>query len=127
MGTLDMPELVWKRYIDLEVGLEEMGNARQVWLQLLEKSNHARVYVAYSEFEANTAKNMPALRDALERGIKHFKSEHRGEERAMILEHWLRLEQDHGDTGEPEALEKRQPKRVKKRRAVPTEDGQQEA
>jgi len=125
--TLDMPELVWKRFIDLEVGLEEMDNARQIWLRLLEKSNHARVYVAYSEFEANTAKNFPALREALEKGIKHFKSEHRAEERAMLLEHWLKIEKENGEESEVASLEKRQPKRVKKKRAVPTEDGSQEA
>merc|ERR1712056_5164 len=49
---LDMPELVWKRYIDLEVSHDELEEARKVWLRLLTKSSHVRVYIAYSEFEA---------------------------------------------------------------------------
>jgi len=124
---LDMPELVWKRYIDLEVSNDEIDNARKVWLRLLEKSNHVRVHVAYSDFEASTGGSMPKCREALDRGVKHFKAEQRSDERAMLLEHWLKLEREHGDEANVEELEKRQPKRVKRRRAVPTEEGQEEA
>lgn len=42
----------------------------------------------------------------------------------MLLEHWLKLEREHGDPKSAEDLERRQPKRVKKRRRVPGEDGQ---
>lgn len=122
---LDMPELVWKRYIDLEVTHDEFDKARKVWLRLLAKSNHVRVYIAYSDFEANTCQSMPQCREALESGVKHFKAEHRPEERAMLLEHWLKLERELNDGKAIEAIEKRQPKRVKKRRSVPGEDGQE--
>merc|ERR1719382_1296059 len=71
-----------------------------------------------------TCNSMPRCREALEKGVAHFKTEERGDERAMLLEHWLKLEQEHGDEASVEAIEKRQPKRVKKRRAVPTEDAQ---
>mmetsp|Transcript_31945 Transcript_31945/g.67984 ORF Transcript_31945/g.67984 Transcript_31945/m.67984 type:complete len:673 (-) Transcript_31945:69-2087(-) len=121
---VDMPELVWKRYIDLEVSHDEFEHARRVWHRLLDKSSHVRVFIAYSEFEANTCSSMPHCREALERGVRHFKAENRGDERAMLLEHWLKLEQDAGDAAATEAIEKRQPKRVKKRRAMPGEDGQ---
>merc|ERR1719401_3320398 len=113
-----MPELVWKRFIDLEVSCEELERARAVWLRLLEKSSHVRVHIAYSEFEASTASSMPNAREALEKGVKHFKAEQRSDERAMLLEHWLKLERDNGDDASAEAIEKRQPKRVKKRRAL---------
>merc|ERR1719188_749641 len=68
---------------------------------------------------------MPHSREALERGVRHFKAENRGDERAMLLEHWLKLEREHGDAAATEAIDKRQPKRVKKRRQVPGEDGQE--
>merc|ERR1719401_93561 len=122
-----MPELVWKRFIDLEVSYEELENARRVWLRLLEKSSHVRVHVAYAEFEAATASSMPNAREAMERGVKHFKAEQRSDERAMLLEQWLKLEREHGDEASVEVVEKRQPKRVKKRRKLPTEEGQPEA
>lgn len=120
---LDMPELVWKRFIDLEVSHDEFEKAREVWLRLVSKSNHVRVYIAYSEFEAVTCQAMPSCREGLAKGIKNFKSENRSDERAMLLEQWLKLEKEHGDEKSTEDLEKRQPKRVKKRRAVPTEEG----
>mmetsp|Transcript_50610 Transcript_50610/g.94826 ORF Transcript_50610/g.94826 Transcript_50610/m.94826 type:complete len:674 (-) Transcript_50610:3-2024(-) len=122
---LDMPELVWKRYIDLEVTHDELDRARKVWLRLLGKSHHVRVYIAYSEFEANTVNSMVHFREALETGVKHFKAENRQEERAMLFEHWLRIERENGDEKAIEGVEKRQPKRVKKRRRVPGEDGQE--
>ena len=121
---IDMPELVWKRYIDLEVNNDDTEEARKVWLQLLEKSSHVRVYIAYTDFEASTCKSMPHARTSLEKGVNHFKAENRGDERAMLLEHWLKLERDNGEAKDIESIEKRQPKRVKKRRAVPGEDGQ---
>jgi len=120
---LDMPELVWKRYIDLEVSHDEFDRARNVWLRLLSKSHHVRVYIAYSEFESNTVESMPRFREALEQGVRHFKAENRPEERAMLLEHWNKVEVEKGDEKSIEAIAKRQPKRVKKRRTIPGEDG----
>merc|ERR1712048_58250 len=64
------------------------------------------------------------FREALEKGSRHFKAENRPEERAMLLEHWLKVEQELGDDRTVEAIQKRQPKRVKKRRTIPGEDGQ---
>jgi len=122
---LDMPELVWKRFIDLEVSHDEFDRARQVWLRLLEKSHHVRVYIAYSEFEASTVSSMPKCREALESGVRYFRAENRPEERAMLLEHWLKLEEEYGDEKSMDAITKRQAKRVKKRRTIPGEDGQE--
>jgi len=121
---LDMPELVWKRYIDLEVTHEEFDRARKVWQRLLSKSHHVRVYIAYSEFESDTVGSVERCREALETGITHFKSENRPEERAMLLEHFLKVEEEKGDQASQEAIQKRQPKRVKKRRTISGEDGQ---
>lgn len=123
---LDMPELVWKRYIDLEVSHEEHENARKVWQRLLGKAQHVRVYVAYSEFEAKTMQSMDQCRRVLEQGQSNMRAETRSEERAMLLEHWLRLEQECGDDESIAALEKRQPKKVKKRRPTATDDMGQE-
>mmetsp|Transcript_55983 Transcript_55983/g.133393 ORF Transcript_55983/g.133393 Transcript_55983/m.133393 type:complete len:671 (-) Transcript_55983:41-2053(-) len=121
---MDMPELVWKRYIDLEVAQEEMDSARSVWQKLVEKSMHVRVFIAYSDFEADTCKSMEHCRNWLEKGVRHFQAENKSEERAMLLEHWLKLEKDHGDQDTATKVEQRQPKRVKKRRAAAGEEGQ---
>merc|ERR1719379_776445 len=52
LEELEMPELVWKRYIDLEIEEENWDEARALFERLLEKTNHARVYIAYAQFEA---------------------------------------------------------------------------
>merc|ERR1712039_175272 len=101
-----------------------MGDrGRSVWLRLLEKSHHVRVYIAYSEFEAGIS--MPNCREALESGVRYFRAENRPEERAMLLEHWMKVDEENGDEKSIDAMAKRQAKRVKKRRTIPGEDGQE--
>jgi crooked neck len=41
--VLDMPEVVWKGYIDFETGEEEWGLARGLYERLLEKTDHVKV------------------------------------------------------------------------------------
>ncbi|CAE7882515.1 CLF1, partial [Symbiodinium necroappetens] len=79
------------------VSQSETDNARKVWQMLLSKSHHVRVYIAYSDFEAVTCQSMAKAREALDAGSRHFKVESRSEERAMLLEHLLKLEKEHGD------------------------------
>lgn len=40
---LDMPELLWKSYIDFEVAQDETENARQLFERLLERTLHVKV------------------------------------------------------------------------------------
>jgi crooked neck len=38
-----MPELLWKTYIDFEVGQNETGKARELHERLLERTLHVKV------------------------------------------------------------------------------------
>lgn len=38
-----MPEILWKAYIDFEVGQEEMDRARELYERLLERTLHVKV------------------------------------------------------------------------------------
>lgn len=40
---LDMPELLWKAYIDFESGQGEVDRARQLYERLLERTHHVKV------------------------------------------------------------------------------------
>lgn len=40
---LDMPELLWKAYIDFEVSQGEVAHARQLYERLLERTHHVKV------------------------------------------------------------------------------------
>jgi len=48
---LDMPEVLWKNYIDFEVQNEEWNNARKLYQRLLKKTNHIKVWTAMCQFE----------------------------------------------------------------------------
>ncbi|CAH2011742.1 unnamed protein product [Acanthoscelides obtectus] len=50
---LDMPELLWKAYIDFEISQDEPENARQLYERLLERTSHVKVWLSYAKFELN--------------------------------------------------------------------------
>jgi len=41
--TLDMPEVLWKAYIDFEIQQEEYENARRLYHRLLQRTHHVKV------------------------------------------------------------------------------------
>jgi len=50
---MNMPELVWKAYIDNEIDLQEYDNVRDLYQRLLEKAKHVKVYISFALFEAS--------------------------------------------------------------------------
>ena len=50
---IDMPELVWKAYIDFEEYEEEYDRTRALYERLLEKTDHVKVWINYARFEIN--------------------------------------------------------------------------
>lgn len=49
--ALDMPELLWKAYIDFEFEEGERERTRTLYERLLEKSKHMKIWLAYAKFE----------------------------------------------------------------------------
>lgn len=45
---LDMPELLWKAYIDFESGLGEFERARLLYERLLERTLHVKVLLIHT-------------------------------------------------------------------------------
>jgi crooked neck len=52
---LDMPELLWKAYIDFEVSQEDASRVRDLYERLLDKTNHVKVWISYGKFNCNCA------------------------------------------------------------------------
>ena len=50
---LDIPEAVWKAYIDFEVEEGEYDRARALYEKLLDKTDHVKVWISFAEFEVN--------------------------------------------------------------------------
>lgn len=51
--VLDMPEIVWKSYIDFEEEEGEYDKTRSLYERLLEKTDHPKVWISYAQFEIN--------------------------------------------------------------------------
>lgn len=51
--ALDMPELVWKSFIDFEEYEGEYDRVRSLYERLLEKTDHVKVWINYARFEIN--------------------------------------------------------------------------
>uniref|UniRef100_A0A1I7YZQ0 Suf domain-containing protein n=1 Tax=Steinernema glaseri TaxID=37863 RepID=A0A1I7YZQ0_9BILA len=119
--ALDMPEVLWKAYIDFEIGQEEFDHVRSLYERLLERTNHIKVWISLADFEASIEEIEKARKvysranDALEKEDKT--------KRVMLLEAWKEFEQKHGDDASREAVAKQMPKKVKKRRPIQNEDG----
>jgi crooked neck len=50
---LDMPELLWKAYIDFEEEEGEYERTRMLYERLLERTDHVKVWISYAHFEIN--------------------------------------------------------------------------
>ena len=51
---LDMPEAVWKAYIDFEISEGERKRARDLYERLLTRTQHVKVWMSFAQFEAAT-------------------------------------------------------------------------
>lgn len=132
--VLDMPELLWKAYIDFEEEEGEYDRTRRLYERLLEKTGHVKVWISYAHFEINipeddaddTEEDTPISEEAKTRArgifIRANKTLHSAPpERVTLLNAWLSFERTHGSEEDAEAVTKQMPRRVKRRRL--TEDG----
>ena len=114
--ALDMPEKVWKAYIDFEVENGQIGQARTLYRALLQRTKHVKVWASFAKFEAELARNMGQVRELMEQAQDHFRDVQPDlkEERKMLLETWLDIELNQGDTKHIDAVKSKLPIKVKK-------------
>ncbi|PTB64126.1 TPR-like protein [Trichoderma citrinoviride] len=138
---LDMPELLWKAYIDFEEEEGEYERTRELYERLLEKTDHVKVWISYAHFEINIPEEgdddaaaaaddeeQPVSDEAKARARRVFERAHKSmrdkdlkEERVSLLNAWLSFERTHGSEADVEAVQKQMPRRVKRRRKVQDE------
>jgi crooked neck len=137
--TLDMPELLWKAYIDFEEEEGAYENTRDLYERLLEKTDHVKVWISYAHFEINIPEGDEAedgtddggadeqavseeakarARKVFERAHSVMKDKELKEERVALLNAWLSFEKTHGSETEVEAVQKQMPRRTKRRRKL---------
>ncbi|CCU74589.1 unnamed protein product [Blumeria hordei] len=132
---LDMPELLWKAYIDFEEEEAEYDRARKLYERLLEKTDHIKVWISYAHFEINIPdeddggteelEESPVseaakarARTVFERALKNMKDKDLKEERVTLLDTWLSFERTHGSEVEIEKIQQLLPRKTKRRRKL---------
>ncbi|KAI5310369.1 NineTeen Complex (NTC) component [Ascosphaera atra] len=132
--VLDMPELLWKAYIDFEEYEGEYERTRALYERLLQKTDHVKVWINYARFEINVPEGeeeeeeeeeRPVSEEAKARARKVFERAHTvmkqkelKEERAALLNAWKSFEQTHGSPDDLAKIEKQMPRLTKKRRRL---------
>ncbi|TPX67511.1 hypothetical protein SpCBS45565_g03728 [Spizellomyces sp. 'palustris'] len=123
---LDMPEVLWKGYIDFEVEETEWEKGRALYERLLQRTEHVKVWVSFANFEYTALDNgedgarVDAARKIFNRAYTTLQKRGEGgkEERVVLLEAWRDFERTHGDAEGLAKVQAKMPRAVKKRRKV---------
>jgi crooked neck len=122
--ALDMPEVLWKGYIDFEIDEGEANHARKLYERLLDRTSHVKVWISYAQFEATQiGQGMPSARHTFEKAYAHLKEQGLNEERVLLLDAWRVLEQQQGDAATVTNVEQKLPRRVKRKRMRKDDNG----
>lgn len=123
---LDMPELLWKAYIDFEIAAGETEKARNLYERLLERTLHVKVWISYAQFEltySGEENSAELARRIFDRANQSLRNANQKEERVLLLEACKEFETEHGDETTLEKVKEKMPRRVKKRQRVQAQDG----
>ncbi|NXR36822.1 CRNL1 protein, partial [Zosterops hypoxanthus] len=122
---LDMPEVLWKSYIDFEIEQEEYEKTRSLYRRLLQRTQHVKVWISLAQFELSVGQKerLPRCRQVYEEANKAMHSCEEKEERVMLLESWRSFEEEFGTSATKERIDKLMPEKIKKRRKLQAEDG----
>merc|ERR1712228_404049 len=122
---LDMPEILWKAYIDFETEQEESDRARDLYKRLLDRTQHVKVWLSFAQFELQVDHDDKLIqaRHVYEEANKALRQAREKEERLMLLEAWRDFESSEGTEATQKQVADLMPRRVKKRRKVETDDG----
>lgn len=138
--SLDAPEVLWKNYIDYEIGRGDEEAARQLYVRLLAATKNIKAWLSFAAFEHDIAvskcqqqqqqggqtdgkSDFARMHKVFTDGNEFLRKSESKEERAALLAQWLEYERKIGDTETIKKVEAMQPRRVKKRKMLAAEDG----
>ncbi|KAF5112854.1 hypothetical protein DV113_001262 [Geotrichum candidum] len=127
---MEMPELVWKRYIEFETEEEEYERARNLYEILVEKTGHVKVWISYAMFELQVPdENAPPPENEEDEEIElEVTDEAKIKARAVFQRAWdyfkangkkEEFEQVHGTADDQAKVAKQQPYTVTKTKKLP--------
>merc|ERR1711976_706994 len=117
--SLNFPERIWKFFIDFEINQESYEKVRELYLRLLEKTKHFRIWISFAQFECSIRKPENA-RKVFEDANRYLKTnaiyERATEEYVILLGVWEEFEEEFGNEEQKRIVKEKQPKKVKKKR-----------
>ena len=121
---LDMPEMLWKGYIDFEIEEGQGDNARKLYKRLLDRTGHVKVWISYAQFEGTEiGRGIEEARQVFDRAYQQLKEEGLKEERVLLLDAWRVFEKAKGNSTSVSKVEAKLPRRVKRKRMKADDDG----
>jgi len=120
---LDLPEVIWKVYIDFEIENEETARARALYRRLLERTKHVRVWISFAKFEIQNGNVKEARKIFQEAFISLKNPAELQEQRVLLIESWRDFEEEFGDDQTQLHVKNNMPTRIIKRRKITNEDG----
>ncbi|KAI8143547.1 hypothetical protein BJV82DRAFT_713228 [Fennellomyces sp. T-0311] len=121
-AVLDMPELLWKAYIDFEISEEEYERTRELYTRLLERTEHVKVFISFAQFELSipyeegSKEGVGRARKIFVDAYDSLKKKDLKDERVLLLEAWKDFEDNNGSDEEQKVVQDKMPKVVRKRR-----------
>ncbi|XP_074056891.1 crooked neck-like protein 1 [Macrotis lagotis] len=121
---LDMPEVLWKSYLDFE-SKQECEKTRSLYRRLLQRTQHVKVWISFAQFElsAGNEDRFTRCRQIYEEANKMMRNSEDKEGRFRLLASWQNFEDEFGTESLKERVDKLMPEKAKKRRKVQAEDG----
>ena len=113
---LDSPEEVWKSFISFEIENSEVQNAWNLYLDLIEKTQHFKAYLNYAQFELRHS-GIEAAREVYWKAESVFRTKEK-DARVLIFNAWLWFEEESGQEETLQSLLELKPKKVRKRRKI---------
>jgi crooked neck len=83
--VLDMPETLWKAYIDFEIAEGDSTRARALYERLLQRTQHVKVWTSFGAFEAKEGEGIASARAVYERAYSALKAAGLNEVRACCI------------------------------------------
>lgn len=120
---LDIPEKLWKAYIEFETERQEFDRVRSIYQRILQRTHHIKVWLSWAQFEMSVSEECGGVErvrgvyreahDRMKLGDDELK-----EERVTILNTWKIFEEEYGDEGSLDEVQKILPQQVLRTRKV---------
>lgn len=123
--NLNMPEILWKSYIDFAIYMGDYDLVRNIYERLLTRTVHSKVWISYAQFEAGTEEkdSLDRARAIFRRADDTLKQMEDIDQRILLVKTWKDFEDQYGTEKTINEVKAILPRKIKKRRRIIDENG----